>query len=207
MKRRECVLAVASTLPLVSGCAGVLTNSTDSEQRTTGTPERSDSTSHLSLSVESPLSAIDAQYELSLARGVTEEHPPQIRAVFTNTGDTEREFTFGSKAPLAPKPSDGPESKLQLRSPPADGYDADGCWRSTSDAWLTNATVATLPPGESISNTLDVLAAPEVDGERYCLPTGTFTFTESVSLFESTTRTEDDTTRSETTLRFTLTVE
>jgi hypothetical protein len=54
-----------------------------------------------------------------------------------------------------------------------------------------NATIATLQPGESTSNTLDVLAAPDVDGKRYCLPKGEFTFINKVG---------------EGTLRFTISV-
>lgn len=208
MKRRECVLGLVPALPLISGCSGVLTNNIDPEQEASGTPERNDSTNRLLLSVESQLTSVEAQYELSLVRGVTQNHPPQINAGFTNTSNSQRQFRFGSEAPLSPQANDSPEHKLQLRNPPADGaYDADGCWRSSSDGWLMNATVATLQPGETISNTLDVLASPDVNGERYCLPTGTFTFTETTSIIASTTGVEDEENESEDTLRFTLTVQ
>lgn len=207
MQRREYVLGLASALPLFSGCSGVLANKGKSEQEKHRTPDNNNSTAHLTLSIESRLTSIEAQYEVSLLGGVTQNHPPQIKAIFTNTSDSRQRFTFGSDAPLSPQPNDSPEPEIHLRTPPSDGtYEADGCWQSPSDAWLANATVATLQPGESISNKLDVLAAPDVNGEQYCLPNGTYTFIDKVPAYAPTTEAEWGDKVGEDTLRFTLTV-
>ena len=207
MKRREYVLGLASSLPLLSGCATVLANNETPKQEKSGTPDNTDSTTHLTLSIESRLTSIEAQYEVSLLRGVTQKHPPQIKATFTNTSDSRRQFMFGPKAPLSPQASDSPKPKLHLRTPPSDGtYEADGCWRSPSNAWLSNATTATLQPGESVSNRLDVLAAPNIDGDRYCLPKGNFTFINKVPAYVPTFGGDLGDKVGEGTLRFTLTV-
>lgn len=205
MQRREYALAIASSLPLVSGCSSVLASP---PEQTADNAQMSDtSTGHLTLSVDANVSGIDATYDVSIVRGVTENHPPQLEATFTNTSNSRRTFIFGSDAPLSPMPNTASDPDLHLRTPPSDGiYEGGGCWWSASSGWLSNATTATLAPGEQASNRLDVLAAPNTDGERYCLPTGEFAFADTVPAYVSTSDEGWGDKVGEDTLQFTLTI-
>lgn len=205
MHRREYGLAIASALPLVSGCSGLLASTP--EQEADVAQETDNSTDHLTLSLDANVSTIGATYELSIIRGVTENHPPQLEATFTNSLDSRRRFTFGSDAPLTPQVNTTSEPALQLRTPPSDGtYEGDGCWRSSAKGWLANATTVTLAPGEHVSNRLDVLAAPNTEGERYCLPIGEFEFSETVPAYTPTSDGEREDKAGEDTLQFTVTI-
>lgn len=205
MHRREYVLAAASSLPLVSGCSSSLVS--PPEQPADDAQPSSTSTDHLTLSVDANVSEIDATYDVSIIRGVTEDHPSQLEATFTNKSNSRRTFRFGSDAPLSPMVNTASDPALHLRTPPSDGtYEGDGCWRAASSGWLSDATIATLAPGEQASNRLDVLAAPNTDGERYCLPTGEFAFATTVPAYVASSEGERGDKVGEDTLQFTLTI-
>lgn len=115
MHHREYVLTIASSLPLVSGCSSTLVS--PPEQAADDAQTSDTSTDHLMLSVETNVSGIDATYDASIVRGVTETHPPQLEATFTNKSDSRRTFRFGSDAPLSPMATTASDSVLSRTWP------------------------------------------------------------------------------------------
>lgn len=192
MRRREVLAGIAATVP-VAGCAG-----TQALSKSEASPENSMSHDDLraaaafplqseqagiSVNITSGLTELDAEFTVGVVRGKSDSHPPQIGGVFKNTSDQTQKFSFGSDAPLSPMANDYQNAKVHLRTPPSDGkYEQDECWKSPSDVWLSNLVFAELEPGETISNRLDVLGAPDIET---CLPSGTYEFTQSVGRLDA----------------------
>ncbi|MFB6234958.1 MAG: hypothetical protein ABEH81_06900 [Halopenitus sp.] len=186
MKRRKILASIAATLPL-AGCTSM-----QAPSKSGVSPENLRSAAEfplqseqagISVNVTSDLTELDAEFTVGVVRGESDSHPPQIGGVFKNTSDKKQKFTFGSDAPLSPTADESPNPKVHLRTPPSDGeYEQDGCWKSPSNAWLSNMVLAELEPGETISNRLDVLGAPDRDT---CLPSGTYEFSQPVGRFDT----------------------
>lgn len=111
----------------------------------------------------------------------TGEHPPQFRTTLTNTTNTSVWVGEARSAHFEYMVDESREF-ISLPYDTDDRYPAEpGCWRLT-DAIGASADFKTVevPPGEPTTRLIELYGFREGEG---CLPTGTFRFETSMSLF------------------------
>lgn len=189
MDRRSVLAAVAASVPAAAGCAGVVgepaRSTAESDRDGNNLADRADfplqsGVGDIAVTSVAQPSTLDAAVAVGVARGVSDAHPPQIGAVFENTGDKRRTVRFGSTAPLSSVTDRGPSDALALQELPYDGtYERDGCWVVDRGAETLPLLLAELDPGETIANRLDLLSTSSAAAGPHCLPTGSFAFEQS----------------------------
>lgn len=178
MDRRSVLAAVAASVPAVAGCAGVVGESSgngrdgDSLRDAADFPLQSGVGEIAVTSVAQP-STLDAGVAVGVARGVSDAHPPQLGAVFENTGDETRTVQFGSTAPLSSVTDRGPSDALALQELPHDGtYERDGCWVVDRGAETLPLLLAELEPGQTVANRMDLVSTSSGASGSHCLRRG-----------------------------------
>ena len=112
--------------------------------------------------------------DVELIQEYTAEHPGEIQMTMINEADQVREFEYGP-SPLSHGEHDSVDAYLHAEYS-GNTYDEpeNGCWRSLNHlGGEPELTGATLDPGESVSESYELLAAAD---EEYCLPGGLYWF-------------------------------
>ncbi len=170
MQRRTFVTAAGACG--VAALAGCLSDPADPAAEST----------HPTLSVEADPTPDGVAVTVSVARGFDADGPARLRIALTNDGSDDFSAIFGTVPPFTDLHGEQIGGEGQLLLVPTDherkqrvipDTPIDGTWQATGDV-ATNATaiITDVPPGETLSQTYDLLAGPETEG----LPAGDYRF-------------------------------
>ncbi|MFT4891112.1 MAG: hypothetical protein ACI9YT_002034 [Halobacteriales archaeon] len=172
MRRRQ---VLAAGVCSVIGIAGCLDGSSASGTADSTYPE-------IVVDSDPAPESAPVSIDVAVVRSFGADHPARIEISLTNDGKREFPALFGPIPPFSTLDGEWIDGTARLLLIPTDdshkqqvipGTATDGTWRATGDV-AVNATAlrVDVAPGETVSQTYDLLAAPESEG----LPAGEYRF-------------------------------